>query len=334
MDKHEGLHKFYLKFLVQAIASSNKTESGQLFVDNTQMLNDAPANYNFFYQNPTNFGKVQDFGSSISGTPDNTVIVGHKMEKTPSPTSTTIGPFPEFGPAPRNVESSPGQTALLHCNVRNLGDRTVSWIRGRDLHILTSGRLTFTADPRFSVSHTPGDLSWGLVVKKAKLEDSGRYECQVNTDPKINYNVTLVVKEPQMQDSPYISSTGAAISGPRLQTVKIGSTLTLTCSAPLYRLQKSSTGQTERQVTWTKDGQPVSFQAERGGISVDTVWSQDLVRSSLTVALVGLEDAGSYACAPPGGPPDKVELIVVKGEHTEAMKGSSSADSYLTVIEF
>lgn len=53
--------------------STKKTKSLQLFVDNTQILNDAPANYNFFYQNPTNFGKVQDFGSSISGTPDNTV---------------------------------------------------------------------------------------------------------------------------------------------------------------------------------------------------------------------------------------------------------------------
>ncbi|XP_026471362.1 uncharacterized protein LOC113375648 [Ctenocephalides felis] len=88
-----------------------------------------------------------------------------------------------------NVTNNVTRTDLLQ------ESNEVSWIRGRDLHILTSGRLTFTADPRFSVSHTPGDLSWGLVVKKAKLEDSGRYECQVNTDPKINYNVTLVVKE-------------------------------------------------------------------------------------------------------------------------------------------
>ncbi|ODN01467.1 Titin [Orchesella cincta] len=44
----------------------------------------------------------------------------------------------------REVTTTVGQVAYLHCRVRNLGDRAVSWIRKRDLHILTVGILTYT----------------------------------------------------------------------------------------------------------------------------------------------------------------------------------------------
>ena len=34
---------------------------------------------------------------------------------------------------------------------------------------------------------------WNLSIKNASLADDGMYECQVNTDPKINYKVFLTV---------------------------------------------------------------------------------------------------------------------------------------------
>ena len=34
---------------------------------------------------------------------------------------------------------------------------------------------------------------WNLSIEDATLEDDGMYECQVNTEPKINYKVFLKV---------------------------------------------------------------------------------------------------------------------------------------------
>ena len=42
--------------------------------------------------------------------------------------------------------------------------------------------------PRLSAS------DWNLSIKNASTSDDGLYECQVNTEPKINYKVFLKVK--------------------------------------------------------------------------------------------------------------------------------------------
>lgn len=70
----------------------------------------------------------------------------------------------------------------------------VSWIRTKDLHILTSAAHTFSADSRFEAAHSGGSRNfWGLRLRGAKEDDSGRYECQVNTDPKISLAINLTV---------------------------------------------------------------------------------------------------------------------------------------------
>lgn len=70
----------------------------------------------------------------------------------------------------------------------------VSWIRGRDLHILTSSDITFSSDSRFSPEHMPGSDAWTLRLQDARKSDSGTYECQVNTEPKIMYTIRLLVR--------------------------------------------------------------------------------------------------------------------------------------------
>lgn len=76
---------------------------------------------------------------------------------------------------------------------QNIKTFQVSWIRTRDLHILTSGVITFTADDRFESHRGQGSTDWSLRLRKTQATDSGIYECQVNTDPKINKKVTLDV---------------------------------------------------------------------------------------------------------------------------------------------
>uniref|UniRef100_A0A1B0BYF3 Ig-like domain-containing protein n=1 Tax=Glossina palpalis gambiensis TaxID=67801 RepID=A0A1B0BYF3_9MUSC len=92
-----------------------------------------------------------------------------------------------------NVTAVEEETAVLKCRVKNKGNRTVSWMRKRDLHILTTNIYTYTGDQRFAVVHPPGSDDWDLKVEYAQQRDTGIYECQVNTEPKINLAVVLEV---------------------------------------------------------------------------------------------------------------------------------------------
>ena len=80
-----------------------------------------------------------------------------------------------------------GHLARLNCRVRNLGNRTVSWIRLQDLSLLTVGRYTYTSDlrfdplpfstffcrTRFEGIHAKHSPDWQLALKNTRLTDSG-----------------------------------------------------------------------------------------------------------------------------------------------------------------
>ena len=120
-----------------------------------------------------------------------------------------------------------GHLARLNCRVRNLGNRTVSWIRLKDLSLLTVGRYTYTSDLRFGLSslfhlffvcsgprfegiHAKHSPDWQLALKNTRLTDSGAlganrlsqcsvniagpYECQVSTSPHMAHVVHLRVR--------------------------------------------------------------------------------------------------------------------------------------------
>lgn len=56
----------------------------------------------------------------------------------------------------------------------------VSWMRKRDLHILTSNNFLYTGDQRFSVIHPQDSDEWNLKIEYAQPKDAGTYECQVS----------------------------------------------------------------------------------------------------------------------------------------------------------
>ncbi|KAK8386332.1 hypothetical protein O3P69_010776 [Scylla paramamosain] len=90
--------------------------------------------------------------------------------------------------APRSVSSLSGGTAYLHCVVHHLGGGSVSWIRRRDLHILTVGTYTYTTDQRFEVVHAAPSRDWILKLRYAQERDSGLYDCQVSRRPVLTYS--------------------------------------------------------------------------------------------------------------------------------------------------
>ncbi|XP_020285778.1 lachesin-like isoform X2 [Pseudomyrmex gracilis] len=216
--------------------------------------------------------------------------------------------LPVFEPTAANVSAFVGQTVYLPCRVRNLGDKVVSWMRSRDLHVLTTEHFVFSSDTRFELQHTRGSDAWTLRLNNARKTDSGKYECQVNTDPKIMYAVQLSVRG-------YESTAPVAdIIGPQEQRVPSGSTITLRCviSSP-YQIRPI------RGVQWLRDNKLLTFQARRG-ITVETVRGAANTESMLILATVTQDDVGNYTCRPTEGRSDSVTLIVEEGERTEAMQ--------------
>lgn len=69
----------------------------------------------------------------------------------------------------------------------------VSWVRHRDIHLLTVGRYTYTSDQRFEALHSPHSEDWALRIRPAQKKDSGAYECQVSTTPPVGHHVYLSV---------------------------------------------------------------------------------------------------------------------------------------------
>ncbi|XP_046678215.1 zwei Ig domain protein zig-8-like isoform X1 [Homalodisca vitripennis] len=98
----------------------------------------------------------------------------------------------------RNVTITEGQSAYLHCRVKNLGNKTVAWVRVRDVHLLTLDNVTYTSDWRFRSIHDDDTDDWTLKIGFTKLRDSGIYLCQVNAEPWItqDFKLNVVEEEP------------------------------------------------------------------------------------------------------------------------------------------
>lgn len=100
-------------------------------------------------------------------------------------------PFFESTP-PQNVSALIGKTAFLTCVVRNLGKaKSVTWIRHRDVHILTVGEYTYTTDQRFVARHNRATDEWVLVIKYVQDRDAGTYACQIPSSPPRSFPVNL-----------------------------------------------------------------------------------------------------------------------------------------------
>ncbi|XP_037049881.1 kin of IRRE-like protein 3 [Bradysia coprophila] len=204
----------------------------------------------------------------------------------------------------RDMTITVGQTANLHCKVRNLGDRAVSWIRKHDLHIITIGIMTYTNDQRFQAIHPDGSDEWILKVSSAQPRDSGIYECQVSSEPKLSlpFRLTVVVAK-------------AKILANNELFFKSGSDINLTCVS-LQATQPPS------YIYWYKDGYLINY-SQRGGINVLT--ERQTRTSTLVISRAVPPDSGNYTCFPSNTNSDSVMVHVIKSEHRAAMQHENNA---------
>jgi len=258
---------------------------------------------------------------------------------------------------PQDVTGVVGQTAYLSCRVFDRENKTISWIRHSDLHILTVGRYTYTADLRYQSIYNSATDEWILQIRYLKVEDKGMYECQVSSQPVRSFFVRLNVVDilpiensgrSLLEDQPNGART-RILSGKEVH-VEQGSTLNLTCVVHNAKTKP-------HYLLWFFKNQTIDYTSPRGGISVvnseqnpeeggleggrngvsdrgsdggTEVVSDKRVESpgytsTLLIHKVGPGDIGNYSCQPSNSAPASVMVYVVKDWKQENLVVASSA---------
>ncbi|KAH8392370.1 hypothetical protein KR215_006890 [Drosophila sulfurigaster] len=265
-------------------------------------------------------------------------------------------PIFDFG-MPRNITGRTGHTeAIIKCRVDSLHDKSVSWIRKRDLHILTVGTATYTSDKRFqacssfhyklchasAVTESKDAREWTLHVKSPQAKDSGIYECQVNTEPKMSMAFQLNI----IEISP---DAKAIISGPHDLHFKSGSAIILNCVVkqpsvkdigPIYwyrgehmitpfdsdvsdadnQIKESGQGlrkeQSTDQTVEQSLNEVLSTELAKDFTTRIAMESQlgDTLKSRLRISNAQTTDTGNYTCQPTTASSASVMVHVINGE--------------------
>ncbi|XP_014239594.2 zwei Ig domain protein zig-8-like [Cimex lectularius] len=213
---------------------------------------------------------------------------------------------------PLNVSAHIGKSAFLTCIVHNVGNMSVSWVRHRDIHILTVGAYTYTSDQRFMSLHKKESNEWTLQIKWVQKRDSGMYECQVSSIPVQSLFVQLSVVVPS-----------AVIHGTPDVHIEHGSTINLTCSIN-YGTEPPA------YIFWyhhDKSGKVavVNYDSDRGGISVITV-KAEVSTSHLVIRGAKEADAGKYYCSPSNADVAYVHV------HVHSSKGPSAIQTSMGTL--
>ncbi|XP_035703498.1 uncharacterized protein LOC110843505 [Folsomia candida] len=205
-----------------------------------------------------------------------------------------------------NLSEHLGSHAYLRCRVKNLGDRTVSWIRRRDWHILTTGRTVYTTDDRFQIIHHDGSDEWSLVIRYTQRRDAGEYECQVsNPHGVIAHFFNLNVLVPQ-----------AYILGAKEYHVQQGTVISLVC------IIENSPRLVSQYLYWYHNNQMINLIGS--GISVHTENGVH-IHSRLTVPQAGPQHAGTYTCNATNTESATVQVYVSDGDKTAAIQRATGS---------
>ncbi|KAG7175033.1 putative Immunoglobulin domain-containing protein 4, partial [Homarus americanus] len=112
-----------------------------------------------------------------------------------------------------DVTALADKTAILNCRVHNIANKTVSWIRHRDIHLLTVGRYTYTSDQRFRALHEDDSDDWVLKINYVQPHTHilGGPDMYINKGSTIN--LTCVVEfSPEPPDFIYWNHNNKIIS--------------------------------------------------------------------------------------------------------------------------
>ncbi|XP_066976758.1 uncharacterized protein [Macrobrachium rosenbergii] len=220
---------------------------------------------------------------------------------------------PYFDPlAKRNLSAHLGERATLPCTVRQLGDKSVSWVRMRDADILTVDRYTFVGDERFESHFSETRETWSLIIKYVQERDAGLYECQVSTEPKMSQLFNLRVVVPKVEIIP-----------PGDRYMKAGSRVQIDCHIKNVVMLPDYIFWYHGDVRLMENKEPnILVTVKRTG--------PEAITSTLTILEVPAESTGNYTCMPSNLHASSVNLHVLNEKNPEAMQGERNTSSRLS----
>ncbi|GAB0099106.1 zwei Ig domain protein zig-8 [Sergentomyia squamirostris] len=220
-----------------------------------------------------------------------------------------------------NVTTQVGTHAYLPCKVKQLGNKSVSWVRVRDDHILTVDRTVFIADERFQSYYVESTGIWTLQIKYVQARDAGVYECQVSTEPKISSQVHLNVVVPRTE-----------LVGDAVRYVKAGSKVILRClvrgalEPPTYIMWFYGIQQIYQD---NKRGWKIQMERDY----LDPEIGNHTTVGSLIINQARKRDSGNYTCSPSNSEAITIMLHVINGEYSaSAITSASSRSKYSDLI--
>ncbi|CAL4107291.1 unnamed protein product [Meganyctiphanes norvegica] len=215
-----------------------------------------------------------------------------------------------------SVVASAGNTAFVICKVNHLGDRAVTWLRaeGDAPQVLTVNTFAYTTSPRFTTHKSQAGNVWILKITDARVDDSGDYECQVSTDPKISktFNLQVVVAH-------------AEINSSREVYMNSGGDIELTCGVPRIT-------EPPEFILWYHGVDIISYSG-RDNIEVNMNVHQKT--STLLIHNTKLKDSGEYTCKPSNAREASVMLHIIQEEKPAAMQtGGVSCELPVSVLTY
>lgn len=208
------------------------------------------------------------------------------------------GPYFDLRRMARNQTVQMGENALIHCAVKQVGEKSVSWVRKSDSYILSVDSAVFISSDRFKVLRPQPGTEWNLFIKSVKESDEGLYECQISSEPKMSYYIHLQVVVPKVKIE----------GGPDIHA-QAGSSVTLKCSV-IGALKKPSS------VKWYLDGSPLPPDWRLLPLKSK---GRQVFESLVRLEGVDSKHSGQYTCQPNSLASKSVNLHVVKGGTLAAM---------------
>ncbi|KAL0860555.1 hypothetical protein ABMA27_009926 [Loxostege sticticalis] len=198
-----------------------------------------------------------------------------------------------------------GTTAILHCEVSDITENTVTWIRKKDYSLLSVGLVTYSADSRFFSAHGRHVKDWALHIRFATSADAGYYECQVPTHPPTSIFFKLV-----------LVAAYAEIVGESEKIIHEGSMLRLVC------VVKRST-EPPSYVFWYFENRMINY--DLNGVNVHN----GRQTSELVIGKAEPKHAGNYTCVPANAKAASVTVHVVQSETPAAMQHGNNSSAFI-----
>ncbi|XP_050424327.1 uncharacterized protein LOC126835644 isoform X2 [Adelges cooleyi] len=242
----------------------------------------------------------------------NHVLWEPSSSSSPKKEEDNILPFFEEASSHVNITVQIGANIDLHCKVKQLNDKTVSWVRrtGDKMQLLSFGHHVYSTDQRYELLFKdPND--WQLRISYLNERDAGHYECQVSTHPPIAFTVYLSIIVPELEIT---DERGVPVKD---KFYYVGSTIELKCFI-------TKVPQPSQFIVWRHESTNLNYDTSRGGISVKTDILTNGAKSRLFVANAQTSDSGKYTCSLTDIARTSVTVHVLNGETPAAMQHGGS----------